>query len=407
MAVARARRLSGRRKRWAVVFVSLLIALAVAAVAAPRWWVHDSKKSPQRLDLLYAAWNEFNAQRYDQASAILDRRAAAVEPSALDWMLRARIAESQGRLVQALEHLKHIHDSDPVSSQARLKAGQIELARHNAAGAEAALQRSLALNPSQIQSYRELAYLYAAQRRREECDAQFRSLARLIPFDDVLTFAWCQNYLRICNVQEVIDVLRPFVAFDPHDRWSRLALATDLRLTHQLDQAEAALGPLLDSDPDVRALRAEIAIDKGEIDVAEALVRDGPSDHARLNAIRGRLALNANDSTRAAGYFRAALAEDPDDHDVIQGLGLALRLTGDPQAREFLDKTVRYENFKRALHGSIDTIHSDPRLFYKLGEHCESLHRMAEARAWYELAARRDPLDPQVQQALSRLDQAK
>ncbi len=45
----------------------------------------------------------------------------------LDWMLRARIAESQGRLVEALAHLKHIPDSDLISSQAWLKAGQIEL----------------------------------------------------------------------------------------------------------------------------------------------------------------------------------------------------------------------------------------------------------------------------------------
>lgn len=66
-------------------------------------------------------------------------------PTPLDWMLRARIADSQGRAEEALDFLTHISDSDPISSQAWLKAGQIELARHRAAAAaETAYLHSLA-----------------------------------------------------------------------------------------------------------------------------------------------------------------------------------------------------------------------------------------------------------------------
>ena len=119
-------------------------------------------------------------------------------------------------------------------------------------GAESAFRRSLALNSDQIQAYRELAYLYAAQRRRDECDAQFRALAQRISLDYVLAFAWCQNYCRVWDPDEACRVLGGFVAFDPEDRLSRLALATNLRLAHRLDEAEAAVSPLLDSDPDAR-----------------------------------------------------------------------------------------------------------------------------------------------------------
>ena len=166
-----------------------------------------SDSGPQRLDLLYAAWNEFNAKNYDQAVAILDRRAAKHEPTPLDWMLRARIAESQGRLVEALDHLKHIPGSDPISSQAALKEGQVELARHNARGAEAAFRRSVALNRNQTQSYRELAYLCAVQRRRAECDAHFRALAKQVPLDAVLAFAWSQSYCCVWDPNEALQVL--------------------------------------------------------------------------------------------------------------------------------------------------------------------------------------------------------
>jgi tetratricopeptide (TPR) repeat protein len=320
-------------------------------------------------------------------------------------MLRARIAESQGRLEQALGNLKHIPDSDAIGSQAWLKAGQIELARHDARGAESAFRRALALDPDQIQAYRELAYLYAVQRRREECDAQFRALAKRISLDYVLAFAWCQNYCDIWDPDESCRVLGEFVAFDPDDRLLRLALANNLRLAHRLDEAEAALGPLADSDPEARALRAELAIDQGAIDAAQDLARAGPADHSRLNAVRGRLALINKNAAGAVDYFWAALRDNPEDHESIRALGLALRLVGDRRARACADAAQRYDDFKRALQASTITLYTDPKLFYKLGEYCQALRRTIEARTWYQLAIKRDPSDVQAQLALDRLGQ--
>ena len=406
MASDRGNRPSRKRKRWIAVLVALMIAVAVGAVAAPRLWVWSSPKGPQRLELLYEAWNEFNAKSYDRATAILDRRAAQVEPTPLDWMLRARIAESRGRLVEALDHLKHIPDSDPTSSQAWLKSGQIELARYNSRGAEAAFHRSLALNPEQIQPYRELAYLYALQRRRHECDAQFRALARRVQLDFILAFAWCQNFCGIWDPKEARQSLSRFLEFNPDDRMSRLALATNLRVADLRDQAEATLRPLPDSDPDALALRAQLAMDVGDSDAAQALARLGPADHVRLNAIRGYLALNAGDARKAASYFQAALRQDHEDRDSIHGLGFALRLLNDPRGRELTDTALRYDALRRAIVGSVNTIHTDPRLFYKLGELCESIHRTPEARVWYQLAIKRDPLDLEAHQAVARLDLA-
>jgi tetratricopeptide (TPR) repeat protein len=399
-------RRSGRWKWFIPVLSFLAVAIAVGAATAHRLRAINPVKPPQRLDLLYAAWNEFNSSRFDQASAILDRRAAIAMPTALDWMLRARIAESRGRLTDALDHLKQIPDADPIGSQAWLKAGQIELARHNARGAETAFVHSLKLNPDQIQAYRELAYLYALQRRRHECDAQFRAMSARFPFDYVLAFAWCQNYCRLWDYNEARPVLSQFVEFDPADRLSRLALATSLRLASLFDQAEDAVRSLPDSDPDARALRVESAIDKGEIEAATALASNGPADHARLNALRGRLALGSKDATGAAGYFRAALRQEPDDPESSRGLGLALQLMGEPRAEEFIETAARYEKFRRALQNSTTTVHTDPKLYTKLGEHCESNGCASEARVWYELALRRDPEDVKARESLDRLGQS-
>src|SRR5436309_768767 len=137
MGSARGALRSGNRKRWILALLLFVIALVASAVAAPRLWPRSSRQDPRRLGLLHAAWNEFAAQRYDRATAMLDRRAAEIAPTSLDWMLRARIAESQGRLAEALDHLKQIPDSDSIAAQAWLKTGQIELARGRARAAEA------------------------------------------------------------------------------------------------------------------------------------------------------------------------------------------------------------------------------------------------------------------------------
>ena len=262
------------------------------------------------------------------------------------------------------------------------------------------------LDPNLIQPHRELAYLYALQRRSAECDAEFRALARLMSLDHVLTFAWCQNFCRIWEPRESRKVLTDFLTEDPDDRASRLALATSFQLTNQLDDAEEVLRPLPDSDPDARALRAEFAIERGETETAEALVREGPADHPRLNVLRGQLALHSGQSRQAVSCFRAALDKDPEDRDAIQGLGLALRRLDDPQAKQYLDLAARRDLLARTIRESVVSINSDPRLFFKLGEMCESLNHREEARAWYRLAISRDPLDTEAQHSLTRVEQA-
>jgi tetratricopeptide (TPR) repeat protein len=394
-----------KRRRWVLALVVLVIGVLLGAGLAPRWWSRGSTRDPKRLGLLQLAYLEFDAKRYDRARAILDRRATEIAPTALDWMLRARIAEAEGHLEQALEHLHRIPDSDPIAAQAGLKAGQIELARHHARAAEAAYRHALALNPDQIQSHRELAYLYAVQRRKADCDAEFRALVRLMPLDYTLAFAWCQNYCDLWDVPGARKVLIPMVAADPTDRISRLALATTYALAGRLDEAEDALRPLPDSDPDARALRVQVAVDRGDLEAAEVLVREGPADHARLNDFRGRLALQANDPRRAAAYFRTALRRDPQDRDASYGLGVALRHLGDPQAQDFLRMASLHDQLKRTIKESVTTIETDRKLFDKLGEICESLGRGLEARVWYQVALGRDPLDTQAHQALARLDQ--
>jgi tetratricopeptide (TPR) repeat protein len=399
-------------RRWAVVLAltlalgAIVAVLRIGAAGGRRWWARGDGRDPAHLPMLKAAWNEFAAQRYDRATDLLDRRAARVVPTPLDCMLRARIAEAQGKPAEAIACLARIPDSDPTAAQARLKTGQIELARHRARAAEVALQHSLRLEPDQIQPRRELAYLYAIQLRRAECDAQFGALADRMPMGYVLAFAWCQNYCRIWDPEGARKVLKGFVNEDQDDRWSRLALAESYELTYDFDLAERLLRPLQDDDPDARALRVRLAIDQGQADAAERLARGGPADHVRLNVLRGQLALQRSDPKRAATAFRAAIGRDPGDRDAARGLGQALQALGDPRATEFLHRAGQYDKLRRTIQDSVSTIKTDPALLTKLADLCASLNRTAEARVWFRLAIERDPLDTHAQQGLGRLGEA-
>jgi tetratricopeptide (TPR) repeat protein len=383
----------------------VVLSAAVAAGGAMAWRLRPSgpELDPKRLGLLQAAWQEFDGGRYEQTIAILDRRAAEVSTTALDWMLRARVAEAQGRMVDALEDLKHIPDSDPIAAQAWLKAGQIERARHHARAAEAAFRRALELNPDQVQSRRELVYIYALQRRKADCDAQFRSLSRLMTFDYVLAFLWGQTECDIWDPDEAIRALVPILAADPEDRWSRLALATDYRLARRYDEAEATLRVLPDSDPDARAIRVRAALDRGDFGAAEKLANQGPDDNARLNSLRGRLALQLNDPARAADLFRAVLRAEPHDRDAIGGLGSALQRMRDPRAEEFLRQAHSRDELKRTIVACGNMSQIDPKVFPELARLSEAIGRRDQAVVWYQVAISWDPLNNQAQQGLSRL----
>jgi tetratricopeptide (TPR) repeat protein len=369
------------------------------------WWFRPTQpdRDPKRLGLLKAALEEFNARRYDRASAILDRRAAETVATPLDWMLRARIAEAQGRLEQALDSLKHIPDGDPIAPRAWLMAGQIERARHRARAAEAAFWHALTLKADLVQPHRELAYIYVLQRRRAACDAQFSELARLISLDYKMAFAWGQNQYEIFDPNEAIQALVPIVEADPDDRWSRLALADDYRITVRHDLAEATLRALPDSDPDARAIRVQIALDRGDWKVADSLAREGPADHFRLNSLRGRLALQAGEPARAAEFFEAALSREPQDRDVIQGLGTALHRLHDLRSKHLLQVASYHDQMKRTIIACGNSIRIDIKVFAQLGKICESLGRPDMARVWYDVAIASNPQDTAAHQALARL----
>jgi tetratricopeptide (TPR) repeat protein len=321
-------------------------------------------------------------------------------------VLWAKAARDRGRLEEALAALEGVPDSDPDAARVWLARGMIEFDRDRARAEEAALLHALKLDPKLADARRMLVELYTIQSRRDELRAQYLALSATAPlgFDDLLR--WGLGRRLDLSPADIAAKLQRMVRNDPDDRASRLALAENLRRLGRPHAADAALAPLPATDPAARALRAQVALDRGHVDAAAHLLAEGPADHPALVRLRGRLALAKGDGPEAVRQFRAALAAEPDDRDTLFGLGQALRLAGAADAAQpYLQAARARDHLEQLLQNARPPARrEDPSVLQAIGDACRSLHRLAEARAWYRLALARDPINPQLQKTLFELD---
>jgi predicted Zn-dependent protease len=385
------------------------IGLALAVLVLGTWGYRAMRGQRSSPDAVWAqAEADLQSGRFEQVEKAVDRLSRSREPTPLDWLLRAQLAMARNQPDQALADLSRVPDHHYMAAQARLMAGQLELRRDRLRYAEAALLTALRLDPKLIQAHRELIFIYGMQLRRPELNREFHALSSLTNLKFEEAWHWCLLRNDSWEASEVVPVLARFVAADPGDRWSRLALSENDRRMGLVDDAESALAGLTADDPEAIAARARIAFDRNDEDRAGRLLASGPADDPALARLRGRLALSRRDAREALQHFRKAYAADPESRETLSGLVSALVLLGEERAaaplREIAKKLANLSSLvqRAGTTGNRD----DPQLPRQLGDACAALHRDAEARTWYKLAIARDPLDSQAQRALFQLDAA-
>jgi tetratricopeptide (TPR) repeat protein len=370
------------------------------------WAYRGMRQRVSDADLIWKqAEQDFQAGQYATGEKGLDRLKALRAPTPLDWMLRAQLAMVRNRSDEALADLLHVPDEHEMAAQARLLAGQIELRRDRVRFAEHAFRAALKLDPRLLQAHRELIFIYGMQLRRAELTAEFLALSKLtsLPFENV--FHWCLLRNNSWEPGEAIESLSRYIAADPEDRWSRLALADNQRRMGLNAEAESVLSVLPSRDAEAIALRAQIALDLQQLDRVDELLALGPEGNPALARLRGRLALARRDARNALHHFQIAYAADPESRETVFGLLAAYEMIGDQKSAEPLRLVAR--NLERlntlVQRAAMASARRDSGLMRELGAACAELHRDAEARAWYALAIARDPLDRESQQALFRL----
>jgi predicted Zn-dependent protease len=356
-----------------------------------------------------AIWRQAEAdletRRWDLVERAIEQLSRLRKPDPLDWYLRGQLAVGRHQEDQAIEFLSRVPDGHLAAPRARLLAGQTELRRSRVRHAEALLVAAAKLDPRLVQAHRELIYIYSTLLRRSELNAEFLALSKLsnLTFDNAMHWA-----LLLCYSWEPTKMVGPlevYVAADPDDRWSRLALAENYRRMGRSEDALAALSGLPTSQPEVINLLARIELDRQNIDKAEQLMATVPLDDPLLARLRGRLALARGNAKSALGYFRVALANDPLERETLFGLTAALQLGGDLRAAEpYRKAAANLDRLNSLVQRAVSNGgKNDADLMRELGAACAALELNELARAWYKLAIAANPLDSESQQAIFRL----
>jgi tetratricopeptide (TPR) repeat protein len=395
----------GRRRPLWILVAATSIALVLAAAVGWAFW----PASPRTEVIWQRAQENLRSGRYDEVKTDLARLARLRAPTPLDWYLRAQLAKAQNQPDVALECLGRVPDDHPIAAEMRLLAGAIERQCDRVRRAEEAFRAAEHLDPSLVQAHRELINIYGLHVRRPEINAEFAALQKLtaLSFDDV--YHWTSLRNNLWEPGDVVGDLVRFVAADPLDRWSRLALADILRRMGLHQQAESTVASLPEDDPRANIIRIRIALDRQEYGRAYKLLSRGRDDDPEIAQLRGSKALAEGDARSAAKQFRIAYAAEPVDHETLFGLWTALEELGDEtEARPIREAARNLDRLNTLLQrGRVPDAKQNADLMRQFGIVCAALHRNGEARAWLELAIARNPLDTEAQQVLFRLNAAR
>lgn len=388
-----------RWRIWLLVGIISLLALGTAFMLVPKPPQADPDQLVAEIKLA------FRTGQLDRAEASIRAFARLPKAESVSYLLRGELADRRGNPREALDLFARVPENDPQAATARFMAAVVHRKQNRLRAAEQLLRDALRLDPGLVPAHRELIFIYGMQSRGNDLNAQFLALSKLVDLDFREMLLWTLSLEDIWTSDTVREDLERYLAADPDDHASRIALARVLLQAGELDACKQTLHSLPETDVEALAIRARVALNESRFDDLDALLAKGPSQHAALARLRGQSALRRNDPASAIEAFRTALRLEPNSQESIQGLALALRRTGSDHEAAALNL---HADRLRALNQLLELCRnernrSDPTLPLRIAEACEAVGYTTHARGWYRLALGFDPLNHEIQKALHRL----
>lgn len=296
---------------------------------------------------------------YDPVLAAL-RRGAADDALALarelvdtrpdDAVAHRLLAHAQrlsGDDAAALATLDAALERAPEDADLHLERAGLLLRARQLDEAQAALARSVGLDPNQFPAYVMQAQLALGRGELDEAERLARTAARIAPDHPQLAAVQGMLALRRGRPDEALSILSQAATLAPDEPMLRHALGFAYLAKGHLAFAEQAFRGVLELHPDNTALRALVADlvrqqgRPGEAVDELAPLLDDPATPPTLHRLAGELELRAERVERAIPRLKHALARLPGDRRTLAALIEAWERGGDREdARSTLDAAL-------------------------------------------------------------------
>ncbi|MFN0017526.1 MAG: FG-GAP-like repeat-containing protein [Pirellulaceae bacterium] len=369
-----------------MVILGLLLALVV-------WW----SRLPPDPKILEEARRALDQRRPADALQLATNYLRKAPQSVTARLYAAKAAESLGQREQALEFLQPIpaEDSSEEATQAAQLAGKLYLAQGRAWTAEQSYRRVVQHRPRDVDANRQMVVLLTIEGRRWESrpfllelvSQQQDTLEELIVLGDIWPdYEFRAELDRLRNAQPRDPLpylgLARMAAHKQETIEARLMLQRVIAEYPDLVEAHAWLGWTLVQDRE-----GPVALGKWEKELPVAA-----ADHPMIWLVRGMGAEHLGQREAAARCFGEALRLDPNYDLAASRLSHALSAVGQTEAAKVVG---RRSDLLLELAARLKLIYSekqhDVETFRLIARKMESLGRLREAWAWYQLVAAQDP----------------
>lgn len=277
-------------------------------------------------------------------------QALAKQPEFAGALLgQAGLAAGERKLDEASRLLDRALASAPKSIDAWLMKGDLSRMSADQAGAAAAYQKVLDLNPENVPARLNVASLLIAGGKFDEARKQIEQVRKLAN-SPMVHYTQALLEFRQKNYRAAREAVQQVLKVAP-DHVPSVLLAGSIELEQGFHaQAQAHLTRVLERAPNnlaARKLLISSLAKSGEvqraIEILQIGLKQAPDDGALL-AMAGEVYMQTNDFAKAAEYFERAVKNDPKSAEARTRLGLSRMATGDTdRALADLESAVQLE----------------------------------------------------------------
>ena len=262
---------------------------------------------------------------------------------------KAGLAVSERKLGEATRLLERALASAPTSIDAWLMKGDLSRIAGDQAGAVAAFQKVLDLNPDNVPARLNIASLLIAGGKFDQARKEIEQL-RKITNSPMVNYMHALLEFHQKNDRAAREAIQQALKSSPdHVPSMLLAGSIDLRLGFHA-QAQAHLGRVLERTPGNLAARKLLISSLSQsgqaqraIEVLQPALSQAPEDGA-LMALAGEVYMQTNEFAKAAQYYERAVKAEPRSSEARTKLGLSRMATGETdRALADLEAAVQLE----------------------------------------------------------------